>query len=503
MKQIEILSCIIGCINILLFGNILGNNGIAYFAIAYVSFSVIRTFISGGMSDVLGKILRARNTKGQYKNVAFIQKRILILQGGIGLVAAILFAAFAGNIAEKLFRVQYSTFIIWILAPALCIRTISTVLIGWLQGEGNELPATVVAPLRQILLLGFGLLFVNILGDYGTKVSALLGDTAYTAMYGGVGLAIAVDLTELLILLFTGLVVWGRRHSRKQDDGEGMKQVDSLISTVRIFYGAMWMPMLIQLFKVLPLWLGMLFYRKSVADGKLFAENFGMLSGKFLVCCGIPVLFLCILLQVKNSKTINAYKKEDYRLSKNSYQNGMRIAVVCALFFTMFLAVMAEQLAGVICKADRKTIAEMFRYGSALLLFAVLFYYFSGLLTLLGKKYRLLGVFGLVDILFVIISSLLLNSGKIGVMSLIYAAMIAMGVGCLLLGFLCCKALHVNVDWLRTFAIPIAIVSAVGLLCMLLGNVFTPHLGNLVTVFVCLIIAAIVYWFLYKKSSVY
>lgn len=502
-QQTEMLSRIIGCVNILLFGNLLGDNGIGYFAVAYISFWMILTLLSGGVSDVLGKMLKTRNAKGQYRNVACIQKRILCLQALVGILAAILFAVFAGKIAESLFQVPYSTFMIWILAPTLFIRTVSTVLIGILQGEGNKTATIMVAPIRQIMLLGSGLFFIHILANYGKKVSALLGDNAYTAMYGGVGLAIAVSLTEVFLLLFVGLVFGGTRRSKRQEDEEGMKQIDSFMNTLKSFYGAIWVPMLMQLLWVLPLYLGLFFYRKSLDDGSLVAENFGMLCGKFLMCCCIPVLLINLVLIVKNSRTVNAFKKEDHRLAKSIFLGGMKISVVSALFFTMFYAVMAEPLAGMISQTNPKAVGDMFRYGSVLILFGVLFFYFSELLILWDKKYHVLCVLGLGNLLFLLMTLLLLHNDKIGMMSLVYAAMVAGGLICLASGYLCCRFLHTNVDWLRTFVIPIGIVAAVGLLCMLLGKVFVPHLGNVVTIIVCLILSGIIYWFLYKKSSGY
>ncbi len=503
MKQVRILSVIIGCINLLIFSGILGNNGIAYFGIAYISVSLIQNLLSGGVADGLGKILRARNAKGQYKNMAIMQKRILIFQGVTGLLATVWLIIGAEFIAETVFHLHYSTVMIRILAGALCIRVITTVIIGCFLGEGKERIATLISPIRQILLLVFGLIFTNPLADYGTRISALLGNDAYTAMYGGGGLAAALVVTEFFIGLYVCVLFAGNRGFRKAEEIEGMKQVDTLPETLRSFLGAVWMPILCHTFPVLLLWLGMFFYRKNEPDDILFAENFGMFCGKFLALCGIPVLIMCIMLLTRNIKTLHAFKKEDYRLTKNMYQNGLRMAVTVSLFFTMYIAVMSSQLAGICIKGGSKVLAEMFAFGSSLILFTVCFFYFSYLLNLLGKKVYLLGGYGLVMLVFVVLSILLLNKGNMGIMALLYAGIAATLMGCVLLGFGCCRMLHVKLDWLRTFAIPIGGVSCIGLLCILLGKVFTPHLGNFVTAFVNLFIGGILYLILYKKLNNY
>lgn len=493
-RQIEIFSYIIGLINLCIWGKTLGNNGIAYLVIAWEGFAFLCTLTEGSLSDTLGRMLRARNAKGQYKNTISIRKKVLILEGGIGILFSILFALCAGLIAEKIFKVPYSSFIMTLLAPVLFLRIISSVLIGFFQGEGTELPASVAALLRQLLLLGLGLLFANILGNYGAKVSNLLGDASYTAMYGGAGIAVAMILTEVLVVLFLGIITLGSRNSRIKKGSEGMKQTDSFVSIVRILYGSMGITMLVSLFEQLPVWLGTVFYRKSVEDIGSFAENYGLFAGKYFVICGIPVLLIFIVLLPLAVKTVGAFRKEDYRNAKMLFQSGLHIAVVHALFAAVYVAIMATQLAGIFCETGADLAADMLRYGSVMILFTALFFYFSRLLQLCGKKYHLLGVLGLVNILFVITLAILLNNGKAGVMALIYGFMMSVGVGCILLGILCFRLLHAGADWLQVIAIPAGAACVTGLLCMLLGRVFTPHLGNFVTAFVCLVLSVLVYW---------
>lgn len=493
-RQIEIFSDIIGLINICIWGKTLGNNGIAYLVIAWEGFAILNTLTAGSLSDTLGRMLRARNTKGQYKNTINIRKKVFMLEGGIGIVCSILFALCAGLIAEKIFKVPYSSFIMTLLAPVLLLRIISSMLIGFFQGEGTELPAAAAALLRQILLLGFGLLFVNILGNYGAKVSSLLGDEAYTAMYGGAGIAVAEILTEVLIVLFLGLITFGSRRSRLKKESEGMKQTDSFVSIVQILYGSMGIMMLISLFEQLPVWLGTIFYRKSAEDIGSFAQNYGLFAGNYFVICGIPTLLVFIVLLPPAVKTAGAFRKEDYRSAKMMFQSGLHIGMVHALFAAIYVGIMAGQLSGSFCETGADLAADMLRYGSAMILFTALFFYFSRLLQLCGKKYHLLGVLGLVNILFVIVLSVLLHNGKAGVLALIYAYMLSVGSGCIMLGFLCFRLLHGGADWLQVIAIPAGAACVAGLFCMLLGKLFTPHLGNFATAFVCLVLSAVVYW---------
>lgn len=494
-QQIEMLSGIMGCIMLLFFGRLLGNNGMAYLGLAYLTVGVIQNILCGGVAEGLGKILKARYAKGQYRNVEVTRRRILISQGCLSFLASVIFLIGAGVIAEHIFQLHYSTVLIRILAVSLFFRGLTSVMPGCFPGEEKEGLATLIPLIRQLLVLIFGLFFANKLGDYGVKVSGLLGNDAYKAMYVGIGIAVAVSLTELLLFLFVCFNFMRRKHMYKGEGEDGMKQVDSLFGTFRSFCGVAWMPMLFKLFPVLILWLGMLFYHKNEPDGALFAEHFGMLCGKFLPMCGIPFLVICIILHM-----IHLRKS---RIARNSYQKGLRMAVVSALFFTMYFAVMSGQLAGMFGLDGSKVLGEMFGYGSSLILVGIVFFYFSNLLILFEKRNILPWVYGLMTIVYVITASLWLKGGEAKVMALIYAGIIAIAMGDILVGFFCSRLLHVRMDWLRTVAIPIGIVAAIGLFCMLLGKIFTPHLGNFVTALVNLLISGILYWLLYKKTSFY
>lgn len=493
-RQIELIAVVIGFINILIFGYIVGNNGIAYLSIAYTSVSLVGAFVSGGVSDTLGKMLRVRNGKGQYRNVLCIRKRVLILQGFLGALCGIGFAAGAGALAQRLFEVPYVTLLFLLLAPTLLLRGISAVLIGFFQGEGTELPGAVAAPLRQIILLGLGLLFANIFKEYGRKVSDLLGQTAYTAMYGGVGIVVAMLLAELFVLGFLCVVLLGGRRSIREKQKDGMKQTDSWFHTVRVLYSAMWIPITLRILEMLPAWIGILFYGKSMADKSVYAENLGMLFGKYLVLCGIVVLLFGVLVFGVNTRTINALKKDDIRSAKAMFQSGLHLVLVNGIFGAVFVAVAAPWLSNMLGGTGTDVLTDLFRYGSVIVLFGLLYFYFSGLLLYTGKKYYLLGVTAVADVVFILLVTVLLNAGKAGILSLVYGAIAAFVLGSLLLGFLCCKLLHVGMEWLQVLAIPAGAAAVVGLVCMLLGKGLFPHLGGWVTVLVCLVLALLMYW---------
>lgn len=493
-RQIEIISYIIGLINLCIFGKMLGNNGITYLMISLLSFSFFATLTAGALSDSLGRILRGRNAKGQFKNAQFIRKRVMLLQGIFGIICSVAFLSLAGMMAGSIFGEVHSTFIMMVLSPTLLLMTISAVIIGYFKGEGTEMPATVSALLRQVALLGFGLLFANLLNHYGDKVSNLLGDRAYSAMYAGVGVAIAFHVAEVLVVLFLILLSIANRHTIRRQENEGMKRTESFTDTIRILFGTRGIPLLLLLLAQLPLWIGACFYRKSLADELIFAENYGMFIGKYLVLTGFIVLPLAAAQLVVNSKTVGLLRKEEQRFARNSFQGGFQFIIAVTLFFAVYVAMMAEQLSGVFNGSVSKPLTAMFQKGSVLVIIVALCIYFSRLLLLTGNPYPVLASLGCMNIIFVVLLSILLKGGKVGVMALIYATIVAGCVHCLALGFLCCRILRMQLEWIRVFVMPLITSLLAGLLCLFAGKVCTPHLGNLVTVIVSLVIAWFIYW---------
>lgn len=490
-RQIQLGSYMLGIISIWILGRKIGDNGIAYLAVALEAFGVFWCITGANVADTLGRILRSRNAKGQYKNAAKMRRNIFVLQCFTGILGSALFLCLAGYLSEEVFRVPYSKFLMLLLAPVIFIRTISEVLLGYFQGNGTELPTAISAVLRQILYLGLGLLFCNRLSEYGGKVSALLGQEAFGAMYGGVGIVAAILLSELLIFVFLFLVYKGSSHSKQKKDAEGMRATDSFGGHIRLFYRNTGSKTLLGLLESLPLWLGIIFYQKSVSDIYVSVDSYGIYLGKYLVLCSFVSLLIAIISTAMNGKIIAYVRKEDIRYARSIFKSGLRIVTIHALFFAVFIAIMAKQLAGII--GGQAVLEPMLSYGSVLVVAVSLVNFFSRLLWRLGKDFLVCGCAAVADIVYVITAMLLLNAGKAGIMALVYAGMAGAVVYAVLTGLLVCRQLRTGIDVLKTFAIPAGAACVMGLLCLLLSKSFTPHLGNVVTVLVCFILGGMVY----------
>lgn len=495
-RKIQGIADIISLVTIFVIGRMAGDNGVTYIAAAALAFAVLWALCSGNTADTLGKLLRVRNAKGQYRNATKMRRSVMMFQTGVGLAGGMLLFIGAGTIGGTLFHVQHSVFLMMLLAPALLLRSVSAVLMGCCQGEGSELPTAVACVMRQVFILIFSLIFCRSLGNYGVKVSMLLMQGDYASMWTGAGAAIAVDVSEIFVIVILLVAQRIGRHFGKRDQMEGMRSTDSFTSAVQSFSVNRAPYMVIQLLMLLPVISGLLFFRKSVADWETGSLDYGAYFGKYLTISVLMVLLTAGTFIRICSKTVITLRKGEQRFARVVFQSGVHVAVIHSLFLAAFLAVMAEPAANLLDAANGAAVAKLFRGGALMIPFAALTLYFSRFLMLTGKNLIILGALAIADIVFILSMTLFLNVWKAGILALVYAGIMGSAVCCILLGVITYRQLRVGDLWLQIFVVPGGAACIAGLLCLLLSKIILPHLGNAVTLIVCCVLSAAVYWVL-------
>ena len=492
-RQIQLITLVFGLVNLWIFGKKISDVGVAYLAAALFSLSFGWALTARPVPDALGRLLRARSAKGQYKNAEKMRKCILIFQGILGAVFSVALFVAAGVLADKVWQLPYSKSLIMVLAPVLLFRTVNAVLMGISQGAGNELPTALSGLLRQMFILVFGLLLGNSFGGYGVKVSALFGQDAFTMMYGGLGVAAGILIAEVLVTVFLLLVDRGVLKKSKEKEADSMKTEDSFAVQVRALYASMGTSLPGGLLQLLPLWIGLVLVQKNMQGGTA-AESFGVFAGKYLVLCGIPLCLLAVLILPVAVRAAERSKNGDHRVARNAFQVVTKSLMIHGLFFSVYFTVMADQLAGLFSKTNVEILKNMLVWGSFGILFGLLALIALRVLTVLGKNSMVLTCLAGYNVVFILSASLWLKAGKAGILSLVYAGVISvcvLGISALglVFGYLRCRT-----DLLRMVALPGACACVAGLLCFLIGKALTPHLGNGVTLLVTFVLALAVYW---------
>ena len=492
-KQVQAISDILALITIAVAAHLVGYNGVAYIAAAVETVAAVWIVVGGNLTNVLGRLIRGRNSKGQQRNAARIRKNAFLFQAAVGLTGSLGLLAGADQIARSVFRVQYATFILMVMSPVIFLRSISAVFLGCFQGEGSELPAAASGILRQVFILGFSLLFGRMLGEYGDKVSRLLVQEKFTSMYGGVGVGVAVSVTELFVVIFLFLIYRFSRHSRERQAVAGMRAVESFMDSIRILCGARGLQWMTGLLAYLPVPLGFVFLSKS-GEADAIAVPYGVYISCYLVFCGIWTAIIMLSVYPVCGRTLASLRKEGQRFTRTVFQSGIHICVVHALFASTFLMVLSSQFAQTFCTAQADIAAEMLRNGGLAVLFLVLSLYFGRILNLAGWNALALAAVGVADVVYVLSVAVMLRSDGVGVQALVYGGVLGLGVACVLMGMLACRQFKYYPDLIRLVVIPGGAACVSGLLCMLLGKALTPHLGSAVTLIVLFVVCCSLYW---------
>lgn len=485
-RQVELGSYILEMICLLVIGNLLGNNGIAYFAVAIESFLFFQLLLTHRLADTLGRLIRNRTIKGQYKNARKFKRNALSVSLVTGLTGSVLLFALAGAIGEKLFHVTYSVAMIRILAPVVFLRTIISVLLGCFQGDGTELPAVISYIMRQVCTIVFAILFVKLLGSYGVKVSALLREDNFTAMYGGIGFALAVLISEVLVFLFLVFVYQGSRTRVKKNSGDGMRVTDTFASQMRAIFTNLFPLVLVAILSHLPIWAGILLFQNSLETMEAF-DHYGVFYGKYIPVIAIVCLPVLVALLGNCYGELDAVRKDEQRNAKSFFGGGFHFCMICGCFLAVLVGITGSQLAELAGGTDVELAKKMLRSGSVMILFAVAGYYFSESMLLLNRRFQVAGIAAIKGIVYIVAVSILLNRG-IGVLSLVYAGLgaefIYAAVTCVLL----CRVLRTGIDPVRQIAIPVGVICGVGVVLWFIHRAAAPHLGNVVSILLCLLI---------------
>ena len=493
-RQIQYFSYILAGINIWIFGKSVGNNGLGYLTAALLVYALFWVLTGKNLPDRMGRMLRGRNAKGQYRNVSRMRRNIMLFQIGAGILGTFLCVTLGWLLLEKVFQVPYGSMILWILSPALLLRCIQSVFLGYFQSEGSEMPSAVSGVLRQVFFLGLGLLFLGIFKTYGEKVSLLLKREDFASMYGCMGIALGMLITEVLVLLFV-FVIYRGSMSRRRETESGMKGTDSFSVQLRTLLLNMGGDTLKDLLLLLPLWMGLLLFQKRSADIYASVATYGIFSGRYLMTILLPAAIFCAGILPGVARIGSHIRKKEERYAKTAFQAGMQGVLVHGLFFTALIAVLATPLAQSVDTAAGTVLGAQFTVGSSLLLWILLLFYFSETLEIRGEMYLIYAGYGILDIVSILSLLVLLNTGNTTT-ALPLSLVLGTAAGAITLGVLTCLRMKTWPDLLRALAIPAGSCCGCGLLAFGLEKVLLPHLGGAVTVLLELVIAGLVYWFL-------
>ena len=493
-KQIQAIISLLGVATWLILGRKIGYHGIAYLAVAVEVFRFFCILFEQKVSDISGKMIRSRFAKEQYKNADRIKSSILIFQGAAAMLGGILLFLLPHILTEKLFLIPYSTLALKILAPALILRVVTAIFLGYFQGSGTQMPTVAVSVIRQLLFLVLGLWFSGTFQAYGEKVKQLLLNEQLPAMYAATGVSVGLAVTECVVLLFTVLLYFVSRKSRMKK-GEGLKRTETLLSSVEVFYHGMGLFVLAEIFFRLPVWIGIFLYQRSVQELLVGAVDYGKFYGGYLMICAIPILIGEAMIHPLTARIAYTVRKGEQHFAGKLLGAAFHSLLAYSLMITVFVAVMSSQVSVALAVSGEQSqaIAGMLRKGSSVIILALMLILFARIILYVGKITLVIAAGGIYAILYGIAMLVCRKLAVAGSDVLIYPLLISLVLTVVLLGGYLMRLLRVKIDFVYGICIPAAGALGAGILCYLLSAYVTPHLGYSFTMLLGLVISSIVY----------
>lgn len=189
--------------------NIIGDEGMGYYGIAFQIYSIALTLTSYSLPLAVSKLVSARVAKGEYKNSYRVFRGAMTFAIFVsGLVGAVIFFG-ADFIAEQIMSVKFSAYALRVLAPCILIVAVLGVLRGFFQGNGSMIPTAVSQVLEQIVNAAVSIAGAYMLFKVGMDVAKTRGNDSYGAAYSAAGGTLGTvigALSALLFLLFVFIV---------------------------------------------------------------------------------------------------------------------------------------------------------------------------------------------------------------------------------------------------------------------------------------------------------
>lgn len=484
-RQIQYYSYCLGAILFLVLGKAIGNNGIVYLAVGMESIALFMIFLGDGIVDVYAKMLRIRRKRGQFHDALAIKKRITFLQAFIGILFTVIIFLFADSIALKIFHLERAALIIRILAPVLLFRMFISILLGYFQSFGVYFIVSISFILRQLLFWIFGRLLCENRMLYGEKVAALLKNNDFIGMYGAMGLAISMVITELIILL--ALVIYyvlsEHNYDKKKMDKllhktEGLGETlgnYSYLNTNNILFG-----LLKRIFVLIPF----IILSKNI-------DASGVFYGKFLVICSIPIMLMCSRYFLLYSRLVSVVRNHDNRMIRENIQTGIQYTWTVSLLVAVLLSVLAPQITEAFFKGD-VILKNYLQYGSVIIIVVSLLVFLCLVHLAHNRKIECVITMFITVILYYFIGNHMFAKEQ-KPEAIIYASIISLLIGVILLGAITIFLFNLRPDYITIFILPLICIGVSGVIVLLMAKYMTPHIGNTISCIVGAILGTILY----------
>ena len=475
--------------------NIIGDNGNAYFSMAFDTYTFFFLFCGYAAPAVVAKMTSARCSKGQFRNTRRVWNVSMALTLGGGLLCTLLMLFLSDFLAGSIYGEPLSAVAMKILSINIVLASVLGLYRGFFQGMGTMVPTSVSRFLEEVLCLAVMLIAAGNMGEYGAKVGALLQNRNYEQAFGAAGGVLGLTIGSAVPLLFL-LVVFAMFQSsfRKKERKDMGKGTESYRRIVRILVLSTLPVVLIALVTQGSVIVDQIMFLKLSPTSRDTITQWGVFSGKYRILANMPgVVITAVCASLVPAISVSNASMNIGRL-KDKAQMLIRLSVLLALPAAVFFAVMADTLIPALFKVgEMELAAKLLRIGSIAIVFQALSMALSGVLQGLERERNVLINSFISFCVHVITLYVLIGKVKMDITGVVVAVIVLFALLFILNLVSIQRRLALRIDWGRMIGIPVISAGVSGVVIFLINRLLTEKISSGVMSWICFLVGTLIY----------
>ncbi len=369
-----IITKVIGLIYRIPLINIMGDQGQAYYGIAFEIYAIALLLTSYSLPLAVSKLVSARVSKGERRNAFRVFKAALIFAVTAGTLIGLVVFFGADFIASKIMAMEPSKYALRVLAPCLLVVAVMGVIRGYFQGLGTMLPTAVSQILEQIVNAVVSVVGASYLFEFGKKAAETKAKEYLPAAYGAAGGTLGTltgAIAGLLFLVFVFLAYKKIIKRQLQRDRSRYRESYSDIFIV-LFY------------TITPVILSTAVYQSTkILDAGIFSNImevqgmakeeyetlWGMYSGKFNTLVNVPLAISNAVGASVIPSLTAAVTSGNRKLMYNKIQLATRFTMIISIPSMIGCMVLARPVLDLLFNGNNKTPALLLMSGAVTIVF--------------------------------------------------------------------------------------------------------------------------------------
>ena len=492
-----IITKIIGVIYRIPLINIMGDQGQAYYGIAFEIYAIALLLTSYSLPLAVSKLVSARVAKGERRNAFRVFKAALIFAITAGTVIGLIVFFGSDFIAGKIMAMEPSKYALRVLAPCLLVVAVMGVIRGYFQGLGTMLPTAISQILEQIVNAVVSVVGASYLFEFGKKAAETKAKEYLPAAYGAAGGTLGTLCGAIAGLLFLAFVFFAYRKIIKRQlrrDHSRYQESYSDIFTV-LFY------------TITPVILSTAVYQSTkILDAGIFSNImdvqgmakekyetlWGMYTGKFNTLVNVPLAIANAVGASVIPSLTAAVTSGNRKLVYSKIQLATRFTMIISIPSMVGCMVLARPVLDLLFSGNNKVPTLLLITGSVTIVFYSLSTITNAMLQGVNRMTIPIRNAAISLVIHLVALFIMLVAFKMNIFAVIGGTIVFSFSMCVLNQ----RALHREIGYkqekMKTFVIPLMasiIMGVVALISqMILEIILLPKIATVLTLFVAVIV---------------